>query len=131
MGLLEPDAYQHHSEVSYYATLPYAYNNATINFNATSRQMKGAVNQRVFDVPAGRNFLLTDFQEQLDEHFDIGSEMVCYSYREEIPDLIRYYLKNENARKEIAQKGYRRVLRDHTYPKRLQQMISHMRNRFS
>ena len=46
--------------LNYYKDLPLLYNACKINFNATSLQMKEAVNQRVFDVPACGAFLLTD-----------------------------------------------------------------------
>ena len=54
------DGWRYHSELSYYDDLPDFYPLSDINFNCTSQQMKGAVNQRVFDVPCCNGFLLTD-----------------------------------------------------------------------
>jgi spore maturation protein CgeB len=59
-------------EVNYYDELLQVYGATAINFNATSLQMKAAVNQRVFDAPAARGFVLTDFREQLAELFEWG-----------------------------------------------------------
>ncbi len=45
-------------ELSYYYDLNYFYNVSKINLNITSTQMRNAVNQRVFDVPASGGFCL-------------------------------------------------------------------------
>ena len=118
------------SSLAYYDELPLFYNLCTINFNATSFQMGAAVNQRVFDVPACGAFLLTDHQEALDEAFHIGKEVVVFEDPEEIPDLVRFYLDNPQARRVIAASGRKRVLREHTYRHRLQQVVEEMRSRY-
>jgi len=63
-------------EIWYYDDMPEFYNSSKINFNMTSLQMKYAVNQRVFDVPACQKFILTDYQEQLEEIFDVGKDVI-------------------------------------------------------
>lgn len=129
--IIDTRFFRYHREVSYYNDLPRLYNAATINFNATSRQMKGAVNQRVFDVPACNAFLLTDYQEQMDELFTVGEEVICYKEPDEIEALIKYYLNHESERKRIAKKGYERVIRDHTYVSRVTGMVGTMKRIFS
>jgi len=129
--LLDSQLFKYHRELSYYTELPYLYNVTKINFNATSMQMKGAVNQRVFDVPASKGFLLTDFQEQMGELFDIGKEVVCYSDPGEIEEMAVYFLKNETERARIAEKGYKRVISNHTYVSRVSSMIETMRRIYS
>src|SRR4030065_1394699 len=100
------------------------YGATTINFHARSMQMKAAVNQRVFDVPAAGGFLLTDFKEQLAEVLEPGKESVCYHHPEEIPDLVRFYLDHPEARRQIGERGRARVLAEHTYRHRLQGMMA-------
>lgn len=129
--LLDSQLFRYHKELSYYTELPYFYNVTKINFNATSMQMKGAVNQRVFDVPACKGFLLTDFQEQMGELFDIGKEAICYSDPGEIEEMTGYFLSHEKERTRIAEKGYERVIRDHTYVSRVSSMIETMRRIYS
>jgi spore maturation protein CgeB len=129
--LIDDGLFRYHRELAYYNELPCLYNVATINFNATSRQMKGAVNQRVFDVPACTAFLLTDYQEQIDELFTVGEEVICYKEPDEIGELVKYYLNHESKRKQIAEKGYERVIRDHTYVSRVTGIVETMRRIFS
>ncbi len=118
-------------EVNYYKTLPVVYNATDININATSLQMPEGVNQRVFDVPACGAFLLTDYQKAIEELFDIGKEVVVYKNIEELPELIKYYLKNDTERKKIAERAYRRVISEHTYVLRLKKIIETMKRIFA
>ena len=116
--------------LNYYKELPLLYNSCRINFNATSRQMKEAVNQRVFDVPACGAFILTDYQKSLDELFDVGKEMIVYRDKDEIPGLVKYYLDNPEKREAVAKKGAERVLKEHTYKHRLDVIIRTMKVRY-
>ncbi len=117
-------------QLNYYKELPLFYNACKINFNATSLQMPEAVNQRVFDVPACSSFLLADHQKAIDELFEVGKEIVTYKNIDEIPELVRFYLNNPDARKKIALKGRERVLKEHTYKHRLGRIIETMRARY-
>jgi spore maturation protein CgeB len=116
--------------LDYYKALPIFYNRCKINFNATSLQMRQAVNQRVFDVPACGSFLLTDRQVALEELFEVGKEIIAFDDPEEIPDLVRFYLDSPEARNRIACRGRERVLERHTYRHRLQVILQTMRARY-
>lgn len=125
--LLPQSGWEYRPELNYYADLPVFYPTNRINFNCTSQQMKGAVNQRVFDVPACGGFLLTDHRRQLEDLFDPEREMICYHDEEEIADLVRYYLPRDAERARIAQAGRARVLAEHTYDLRLASLVDTMR----
>lgn len=122
-----PDGVRLHPELSYYTDLPFFYPLSDINFNCTSAQMKGAVNQRVFDVPAAGAFVLTDWREQMDHLFEPGREVVFYHEPDEVPDLLKHYLANPGQRARIAEAARKRVLAEHTYAHRLQTLIARMR----
>ncbi|MCR5813963.1 MAG: glycosyltransferase [Desulfovibrio sp.] len=113
-------------ELNYYTELPIFYTCQDISFNCTSQQMKGAVNQRVFDCPASGGFVLTDWREQLEDLFT-PKEMVCYREADEIPDLVRYYLAHAKERQRFAQNARKRVLACHTWTHRLQSLLATMR----
>ena len=114
-------------ELAYYDQLPDFYPLSEINFNATSQQMKGAVNQRVFDVPACRAFLLTDARGQMERLFEPGREVAVYDDPQEIPELVARYLADARARERLAAAGHRRLLAEHTYPRRMEQLFAVMR----
>ncbi len=122
--------WRYHQEVNYYEDLPNLYPLSKVNFNATSLQMKGAVNQRVFDVPAAGAFLITDHRRQMEELFEPGKEIVAYRDPEEIPELVAKYLKDANARKKITQAAQKRIQAQHTYDRRIQTLLEKMRFQF-
>jgi spore maturation protein CgeB len=122
--------WRHVPELAYYDQLPDFYPLSDINFNATSLQMKGAVNQRVFDVPACRAFLLTDARRQMERLFEPGREVAVYTDVAEIGPLLERYLAEPKAREALALAGYRRVLAEHTYPKRMTALFDVMRQTF-
>ncbi len=113
--------------LAYYDELPRFYPHSAINFNATSMQMKGAVNQRVFDVPAAGAFLLTDARAQMPELFE-PEEMATYTNPAEIPDLITRFSKFPKEREAFIQAGRARVLSCHTWEHRLAALMSTMRS---
>lgn len=112
--------------LSYYTQLPLFYGHSSINFNCTSKQMKGAVNQRVFDVPAAGGFVLTDWRPQMEQLF-APDEMACYREPDEIPELVRHYLSHPAERRRLTEAARKRVLSCHTWEHRLQEMLEHMR----
>ena len=99
-----------------------------MNFNCTSAQMKGAVNQRVFDVPASGAFLLTDYRRQIEELFEPEKEVVCYHDPEQATDLAAFYLKNDTARQAVVTAALQRVRARHQYEHRLEYICRTMRS---
>jgi spore maturation protein CgeB len=123
--------WRYHPELSYYDDLPDFYPLSDINFNCTSQQMKGAVNQRVFDVPCCGAFLLTDYRRQMEDLFEPGSEIVFYSHPDEIPGLVDLYLGDPDRRRRVTEAARRRVLAEHTYDHRMLRLMERMRDTFA
>lgn len=119
-----------HPPLAYYDELPRLYPACDINFNCTSMQMKGAVNQRVFDVPAAGAFVLTDWREQMDELFEPGKEIICYREPGEVPELARWWLAHPDARRKVVAAGRKRVLACHTWEARLRTMLETLKQVF-
>jgi spore maturation protein CgeB len=82
-------------------------------------QIKG----RNFEIPGCGGFLLTDRAENLEDYYDLGGEIACFDDIPDLADKIRYYLAHEEERHEIAEAGYRRTLRDHTYERRFNEIF--------
>jgi spore maturation protein CgeB len=114
------------SELGYYEELPRFYPLSMINFNCTSMQMKGAVNQRVFDVPACGCFLITDHREQMEELFEPGKEVVFFTDKEQIGELVEYYLRRPSERESVSAAARRRVLSCHLYEHRMEVVLRTM-----
>jgi len=126
-----PFSWRWRPELNYYTELPAFYPRCAVNFNCTSKQMKGAVNQRIFDVPATGGFVLTDWRAQIEHLFEPGREVVCFRDPEEIHELLRRHLDHPQERQAVAQAARRRILAEHTYEHRLQRILDAMRKAFA
>lgn len=94
-------------------------NRSQINLGAGGikySEMLTNVKTRDFEIPGtGGGVYITTFNPDLAEHFDIGREIVCYHSREELVDLIRYYLRRPEEADAIAERGRARCLREHRW----------------
>ncbi len=97
-----------------------------LNLSVASQHRKNQIKGRNFEIPACGGFQLSGYAECLEEFFVIDKEIVCYQSATELEEKVRYYLSHESERLTIAQAGYDRVLRDHTYEKRLSLLFSQM-----
>ena len=103
--------------------MPLIFNNSKINLNITAKSIRSGLSLRVFDVLGCGGFLITNYQAELPEFFEIGKDLVAYESMEDLKSKCDYYLKHEDERMEIANNGYETVKKLHTYDTRLIQMI--------
>ena len=100
-----------------------AYSRSKIIFN---KSVKNDINMRVFEALCSGSSLLTNKlpkECKLDELFQDRKHLVLYENNNLI-DLIKYYLNNEDERILIAQEGKREVLSKHTYEHRIKELLS-------
>lgn len=84
------------------------------------------VRLRDFEVPTSGGFYMVEYMEELEEFFDIGKEIVCYTDKEDLADKIKYYLGHDDERERIRKAGHERCLRDHSWHKRFQMAFKEM-----
>lgn len=82
-----------------------------------------ANNLRLYEATGVGALLLTDWKEDLGGLFEPGKEVVAYRTPEECAELVRYYLEHEEERQAIARAGQQRTLGEHTYRKRMQELV--------
>lgn len=82
-----------------------------------------ANNMRLFEATGVGTLLVTDWKVNLHEMFEPGREVVAYRSPEECAKLIQYYLEHDDERKAIAHAGQERTLREHTYYKRMEELV--------
>lgn len=114
------------NEVNYFSGLASIYKNSTINLNISRLQLRTAVNQRLFDVPAAGGFLITDYREDLEELFESNNEIVCYRNIEELRGQLRYFLSHPEDRKRIAASAKEKILEKHTFEIRMSEMFKYV-----
>jgi spore maturation protein CgeB len=113
--------------VGYFNDLAPFYRDTLVNLNSTSIQMKGAVNQRVFDCPAAGGFIITDAQGDIEDLFDSAKEMVTYSSLEELEDKVDYFTRKPEARIPIVRRARKRIEENHTHMHRLRSLEAYLR----
>jgi spore maturation protein CgeB len=92
----------------------------------TSQERITQVRLRDFEIPMSGGFYVTEYQDELADCFDIGSEIVCYRSKEELLKKIGFYLKRPDLRNQIREAGRRRCLSDHTWEKRFENAFKQM-----
>ena len=103
--------------------MPIIFNQSKINLNITAKSIRSGLSLRIFDVLGCGGFLITNYQAEIPEFFEIGKDLVTYDSPESLVQLCDYYLKHEDERMEIAKNGYEKVKKLHIYDVRLLQMI--------
>lgn len=109
--------------VSTLTEMPKVFQASRINLNMTIRPIETGLSQRVWDVLACGGFLLTNYQAEIPDYFEVGKDLETYESPEELEEKIQYYLTHEEERMEIAINGYEKTAASHTYEMRLTQMI--------
>ncbi len=85
------------------------YKSSKINLNITSKTVKSGLPLRMFDIMGAGGFLITNYQSEIPEFFEIGNDMVVYESIDDLISKTNYYLSHEEKRLEIAQNGYNKV----------------------
>lgn len=101
-----------------------AFNGAAIVLNNMHYAEIMGVNQRVFDACGCGAFQIVDASPVMEDYFIPGKELVCFRNLKELQEVIPYYLNRPQEREEIAQAGYIRAHREHTFQHRLEKMLS-------
>ncbi len=103
--------------------LPNIFATVPINLNIHSVQCQGSLNQRDFNAPVSGGFLLSDWVPAAGKYFVPGEEAVFWSSIDELRSKIDYYLEHPSERLRIIENGRKRVLQEHTYPIRVEQLV--------
>lgn len=107
----------------YLTEMPLIFRHSKINLNMTAKSIRNGLSQRVFDVLSCGGFLITNFQNDLEDIFVPGEDLEVYTSLAELDDKIAFYLAHDEERKRIAQNGYNKAKALHSYDTRLLQML--------
>ncbi len=93
------------------------------NYKSMQGRSREQIKGRNFEVPGCGGFLITEDADNLREYYRPDEEIVICENSEDLIEKIRYYLKNEEKREEIAIAGYKRTLKEHTYEQRFRDIF--------
>ncbi len=117
-------AFTAHGGVRTHDEMPAVFKQSKINLNPTMRCIKTGLPQRIWDIMGCGGLLLTNFQAEIPEYFEIGEDLLCYETEKDCAELIAYYLSHDEEREAIALSGYNKVKTLHTYVIRVAKMLS-------
>ena len=107
----------------YYKQMPHIFHDAKINLNIALRVIQTGIPLRVLDVMGCGGFVLTNYREEIAEHFVNGAECVIYEDIEDMYAKAQYYLSHDTERRQIAANGLAKVQRDFTFEQALTGML--------
>lgn len=111
-----------------FTEMPIIFNRSKINLNITMRPIVTGLSQRIYDVLACGGFLITNYQQELPELFEIGTDLECYTSMDELIDKVDYYLKHDDIREKIAANGLEKIRQYHTFDQRFKEMLQTILN---
>ncbi len=87
----------------------------TLRSQKTHEMIKG----RHFEICGCGGFQLSYYVEGIERAYEIGEEIAIYNDVEDLVRKIRYYLRHQEEREEIAARGYKRSLLEHRMEQRM------------
>ena len=105
------------------------YQSSLININLHSSPFPGEfgggdfVNPRTFELAGLGAFQLTDMRKLMTLHFDPATEVVALTSWADMKWAVEYFLRHGEERKAYAKNARARVLKEHTYRRRAEEII--------
>ena len=112
-----------HGPIESLKAMPKAFHLSKINLNMTLKSIQSGLPLRIFDIMGCGGFLMTNYQTELTDYFEIGRDLETYSSMDELVDKCAFYLEHDDIRREIARNGYEKIKQQHTYPHRMAEML--------
>lgn len=109
--------------VDYWTEMPQIFACSKINLNPSLRIIQTGIPLRAFDIMGAGGFLLSNYQEELLELFEDGMEMAVYESPEDAVEKIDFYLRHEDLRREIAERGKRKTFEEHSLQSRMETIL--------
>ncbi|OIJ10390.1 hypothetical protein BKP37_17755 [Anaerobacillus alkalilacustris] len=83
-----------------------------------------SVNNRTFELACSGSFQLIDNKADLTDHFVEGEEIISFHNNKDFLLKVDYYLSNGKAQNEIVNNARIKALKDHTFNRRLEKLLS-------
>lgn len=109
--------------VDYQTQMPAIFADSDINLNISLRTIQSGIPLRGLDILGCGGFVISNYQSEIEEYFQIGQEIEIYTCLEELLEKVDFYLKHENLRRQIAKAGLERVKKDFSFEARIGQML--------
>lgn len=109
--------------VSYGEEMYRIFNGSRININMSLRCIESGINLRIMDILSAGGFCITNYQAEIEEHFEIGTDLAVYENEQDLIEKVAYYLEHEDIREEIAHSGRKKIEEKYNYQKKVKKMM--------
>ncbi len=109
--------------IDYYNMMPIVFNRSKINLNISLKSITTGIPLRAMDIMGCKDFLLTNYQSDMERHFVAGRDYDYFTSAEDLVQKIDYYLSHEDKRKEIALNGFNIVNENFTTTKAIDYIL--------
>ncbi len=109
--------------VKYYKEMPIVFRCSQINLNISLKIIKEGIPLRVFDILGAGGFLITNYQKEIEECFDIGKDLVVYESLEDLSEKVQFYLKHPEERCAIAKRGHDKAVKCYSIERQLEKIL--------
>lgn len=93
-----------------------------INLHQNKSYLNTMANLRVYEATSCKALLISDWWADLPKFYRIGKEIIVYRSKDDLVQKVRFYLKNELLRAKIANAGYLKTFKEHTYGNRFREL---------
>ena len=90
----------------YYSEMPIIFSSSKININISLRSILTGIPLRVIDILGAGGFCLTNYQAEMSEYFENGSELVWFESAGDMLEKAEYFLGHDDEREKIALNGF-------------------------
>ena len=112
-----------HPPVDYREEMPDIFRKSKINLNMTIPNITTGIPLRAWDILGCGGFLLSNYQPEFHNYFDMGKHMDIFEDCGELLEKTDFYLRHDSLRRQMATEGMELVRREHNYLARIGQMI--------
>ena len=109
-----------------YRHLPDAYKTSFATICRTPLNIQNGIQQRILDCAAAKGLIIADYRPILEEHFKLDKELFVYRNGEELKEKIQFLKNNPAAAEKSKRSLHKKVIKQHTWDKRIQEIINYM-----
>tara|TARA_R110000868_G_scaffold153644_11_gene379207 strand:+ start:17846 stop:18838 length:993 start_codon:yes stop_codon:yes gene_type:complete len=89
-----------------------------------SKKQSSQTKARNFEINYYGGFQLTDYVPAIEDYYEIGKEIACYTYPEEASVQIKYFLEHDKERESIRERGESKAKQGYTYTGQIKKVLS-------
>lgn len=113
-----------HGYIDYDTKMPKVFANSCINLNISLKAIRTGIPLRVIDIMGCGGFVLSNYQEEIMEYMHPGVDCEVYESLEDAFYKTEFYLKHDELRERMAEKGLEHVKREFTFEDRLKVLLN-------